>query len=161
MSSLLVIFVYQPWVNVYPVHKICSTHVAKSVNRSILEKSRHSVSLQLIRPWPQVSSIHHLFWDTYCIGECNEGAQGGHTVFSLPSKESGSVSAVPSGDREKEMSWTKESSLGYSLLVLPICSLFIFTTKETVEWRGKVTRWARARRIVGVDVYWTSVPTLK
>jgi hypothetical protein len=32
---------YQPGVNVSPVYKICSTHAAKSVNRSILKKSRH------------------------------------------------------------------------------------------------------------------------
>jgi hypothetical protein len=34
---------YQPWVNVSPVYKICLTHAAKSVNRSILKKSRHLV----------------------------------------------------------------------------------------------------------------------
>jgi hypothetical protein len=32
---------YQPCVNVFPVYKICWTHAAKSVNRSILKKSRH------------------------------------------------------------------------------------------------------------------------
>jgi hypothetical protein len=31
----------QPWVNVSPVYKICQTHAAKSVNRSIVKKSRH------------------------------------------------------------------------------------------------------------------------
>ncbi len=35
---------YQPWVNewmMYLVYKICLTHAANSVNRSILKKSRH------------------------------------------------------------------------------------------------------------------------
>ncbi len=32
---------YQPWGNVFPVYKISCTHAAKSVNRSILKKSRH------------------------------------------------------------------------------------------------------------------------
>jgi hypothetical protein len=32
---------YQIWVNVFPVHKICWTHAAKSVNSPILKKRRH------------------------------------------------------------------------------------------------------------------------
>ncbi len=32
---------YQPWVNVSPIYKICKHNAAKSINRSILEKSRH------------------------------------------------------------------------------------------------------------------------
>ncbi len=32
---------YEPWVNVFPVHKICLTHVAKSGNMSIFKKSQH------------------------------------------------------------------------------------------------------------------------
>jgi hypothetical protein len=32
---------YQPLVNVSPIYKICRTHAAMSVNRSILKQSRH------------------------------------------------------------------------------------------------------------------------